>query len=195
VNILWQDEFERVRSNFSSEYQAKVPDHTQKPPEEPPRVFISYSHGSSEYDQWVKDLGTFLLQNGIEARLDAWHCRLGMDLAQFMINELMLADRVILVSDEKYAEKADGRVGGVGWETRLIQAEMMRQPDSLKYLVIVRSRQLDDGLPLYLRGTFVMHWPDPDFENQKCQQLLDEVFDNVSIPTLQEGLRKNTLRL
>jgi hypothetical protein len=49
-----------------------------------------------------------------------------MDLPQFISNELTLADRVVLVSDEKYAEKADGRVGGVGWETMIVQGDIAR---------------------------------------------------------------------
>jgi hypothetical protein len=40
-----------------------------------------------------------------------------MELPQWMCNELDLADKVVIVSDEAYAEKADGHLGGVGWET------------------------------------------------------------------------------
>src|SRR6185369_11357389 len=67
-------------------------------PSKPLRVFVSYSHSTPEHADWVKDLGTFLRSNGIDARMDIWHLRRGMDLAQFMTNELALADKVILVS-------------------------------------------------------------------------------------------------
>jgi hypothetical protein len=139
--------------------------------ERPPRVFVSYSHSSPEHEEWVTTLGEFLRENGVDARLDAWHLRRGVDLAQFMTNELTLADRVVLVSDEKCAEKADGRVGGVGWETMIVQGDIARlSPESTKYLVVVRSQKVDDGLPQYLKTNFVIHWPDAVRE-EKNQRL------------------------
>jgi hypothetical protein len=64
---------------------------------------------------WVKELALFLIDNGIQARLDRFHLRRGMDLPQWMCNELQMADKVIIVCDETYKQKADGRLGGVGW--------------------------------------------------------------------------------
>jgi hypothetical protein len=149
------------------------------------RVFISYCHTSPEHEQWVEQLGTFLRQSGVDARLDIWHLRHGMDLPQFMTNELALAGRVVLVSDEKYAEKADGRIGGVGWETMIIQGDMAQQPpDSAKYLVIVRSPKLDDGLPRYLRTKFVIHWPSVPTDERNRQTLLRELYNIISAPPL-----------
>jgi len=153
----------------------------------PLRVFISYSHSSPEHEQWVESLGTFLRQHGVDARLDVWHLRHGMDLPQFMTNELTLADRVILISDERYAEKADGRVGGVGWETMIVQGDISRLPfNSIKYLVIVRAATVDSGLPQYLRAKFVIHWPDPRVEERNRQTLLRELYDRVGPPPLGE---------
>jgi TIR domain len=189
VSVRWQDVFERIRSNLSSGLQVEEPDHPSKRPDKPPRVFVSYSHSSPEHKQWVEALGTFLRQNGIDARLDVWHLRIGMDLPQFMTNELTLADRVVLVSDERYAEKADGRVGGVGWETMIVQGDILRQPpESNKYLVVVRSPQIDDGLPQYLKAKFVLHWPgqDSETENRNRQLLLRELFDYVKVPVVGE---------
>jgi hypothetical protein len=149
------------------------------------RVFISYSHTSEEHEQWVESLGTFLRDSGIEARLDLWHLRRGMDLPQFMTNELAIAERVILVSDERYAEKADGRVGGVGWETMIVQADMYSlPPESTKYLVIVRSTKVDDGLPRFLKAKFVIHWPKKTSDERNRQILLRELYDMVKIPPL-----------
>lgn len=102
-----------------------------------------------------------------------------------MTNELTLAERVILVSDEKYAEKADGRVGGVGWETMIVQGDMARQPpDATKYLVIVRSKNIDEGLPQYLKTKFVIHWPEDGFDERNRQTLLRELYNHVEIPPL-----------
>jgi hypothetical protein len=117
--------------------------------------------------------------------MDIWHLRRGMDLPQFMTNELQLADRVVLISDEKYAEKADGRVGGVGWETMIIQGDLAQQrPDSNKYLVVVRSKSVNEGLPRYLQTKFVVHWPDETADEHNRQTLLRELYDAIVIPPI-----------
>lgn len=148
-------------------------------------MFISYSHGTQVEDQWVLELATFLRASGIEARLDVWHLRRGMDMPQFMTNELALADRVILVSDERYAEKADRRVGGVGWETMIVQGDICAlPPDSTKYVVIVRSPNVTSGLPRFLQTKFVLHWPGPHDHEDHRRLLLQELFEIELAPPI-----------
>lgn len=181
IHVLHEDVFSRLSGDREVERLASSQIETSKPT----RVFVSYCHSSPEHEEWVIALGKFLRENGIDARLDVWVLRHGMDLPQFMTNELTLADRVILVSDEKYAEKADGRVGGVGWETMIVQGDMAQQPpESTKYLVIVRSRTRDDGLPRYLKTKFVIHWPGPMTEDANRQMLLRELYDRIEVPPL-----------
>jgi hypothetical protein len=154
-------------------------------PKKPLRVFISYCHSTQKHEKWVENIGVFLRKSGIEARLDIWHLRRGMDLPQFMTNELALAQRVILISDEKYAEKADGRLGGVGWETMIVQGDMATLPaNSTKYLVIVRTKEIQKGLPKYLRTKFVIHWTGKSSEKRNCQTLLHELYNVVKIPPI-----------
>jgi hypothetical protein len=154
-------------------------------PERPTRVFVSYSRTSPEHEKWVERLATYLRDNGVDARLDTWHLRRGMDLPQWMTNELTLAERVVLVSDTKYAEKADGRVGGVGWETMIVQGDISKlPPDSTKYLVIVRSPKVDEGLPMYLKTKFVIHWPDGSHDTPNQQTLLREIYNIESTPPI-----------
>jgi len=185
ISVLHREVFERVQDNLFPEKSRSRESQDTPEAEKPSRVFVSYSHTSPEHEEWVVALASFLRQNGIDARLDVWHLRRGMDLAQFMTNELTLADRVVLVSDEKYAEKADGRVGGVGWETMIVQGDIARlPPDSTKYVVIVRSGTVDGGLPRYLKTKFVVHWPDAAVDGKNRQLLLRELFDFVPIPPL-----------
>jgi hypothetical protein len=111
-----------------------------------------------------------------------------MDLPQWMCNELQLADKGIIVSDEAYAEKANGRDGGVGWETMVIQGDLASQPpDSTKYLTIVRTAKLEDGVPFYLRTIFSFHWPDSlTNDGQLRQDLLKELFEISKEPQIDE---------
>jgi hypothetical protein len=148
----------------------------------PPRVLISYTGSSPENQQWVDDLFRYLRANGINARLDTYFLRPGMDTVQWMCNELDLADRVILVCDEQYAARADRRHGGVGWETMIVQGDMYadmyrdRPEDTpAKYIPVVRSAVLQAGLPTYLRTKLALHFPPGHPEDDVRFKLLDEI--------------------
>ncbi len=148
----------------------------------PPRVLISYTGSSPDNQQWVDDLFRYLRANGINARLDTYFLRPGMDTVQWMCNELDLADRVILVCDEQYAARADRRHGGVGWETMIVQGDMYadmyrNRPEDAppKYIPVVRSAVLQSGLPNYLRTKLALHFPPGRPEVELRRKLLDEI--------------------
>jgi hypothetical protein len=128
IFVFGSDDFEKL-----SDSRARAPErsgHSRDAAEtrarEPLRVFISYTRTSTEHQEWVRDLAKFLRENGIDARLDVWHLRPGMDMPQWMCNEIDQADRVMIVCNEEYASRASGRLGGVGWEIRLIQGDLLQ---------------------------------------------------------------------
>ena len=145
----------------------------------PPRVFLSYTRSSDKHAQFVLAVATKLRENGIDARLDVWHLGPGTDLAQWMCNELAQADRVLLICDDLYRQKSDGRLGGVGWEIRLVQADLMQtqsgNPD--KYIPIIVSAEVASGTPLFMRGVFGYHWPlRAGFNDHEFDALLKAVY-------------------
>ena len=86
-----------------------------------PKVFISYSWTDADHESWVIQLATDLEESGVHIILDKWDLREGADKYAFM--EKMVTDptvrKVIIVCERVYAEKADGRMGGVGTETHI----------------------------------------------------------------------------
>jgi len=123
-------------------------------------------------------LALYLIDRGIQARLDKFHLRRGMDLPQWMCNELSLAQKVIIICDERYKQKADGRLGGVGWETMVIQGDIANiPPDSTKYQVIVRAEDINSGLPLYLKTRFAFHARPSDPSDLFREELIKELLD------------------
>ena len=177
VHILHESVYDRL-THGDALREAPTP---TPPSSKPIRVFISYSGTSDRHKKWVAALGTFLRANGVDARLDQWHLRNGMDLPQWMTNELEMAERVIIISDARYSERADGRSGGVGWETMLIQGDMSNlPPQSTKYLVIVREDAFDSGVPRYLKTKFCIHWKSNSDEQKLRNELLKELY-NVSL--------------
>jgi hypothetical protein len=93
-----------------------------------------------------------------------------------MCNELSLAQKVIIICDKNYKQKADGRLGGVGWETMVIQGDIANlPPDSTKYQVIVRAEDINSGLPLYLKTRFAFHARLSDPSDAFREELLKEL--------------------
>ncbi|MDM5155343.1 toll/interleukin-1 receptor domain-containing protein [Bacillus sp. DX1.1] len=50
----------------------------------PPKVFISYSWTSPDYKEKVNSLANRLMENGIEAVIDAWDLKPGNNMYAFM---------------------------------------------------------------------------------------------------------------
>lgn len=95
----------------------------EPPDNTPPRVFISYSWDSDEHKLWVKSLATQLRDDGIDARLDAWHLE-GRTIPSFMTSEVRNADIFLAVCTRHYRNKIhaleDGiQMTGSGWETQI----------------------------------------------------------------------------
>jgi hypothetical protein len=169
IHVLHREVFDRLKGNRQF---------IQGKPKSPIRVFISHTATSDDSIEWVKQLALFLIDRGVQPRLDRFHLRRGMDLPQWMCNELALANKVIVICDEAYKQKADGRLGGVGWETMIIQGDISNlPPDNTKYQVVVRSENIADGLPLYLKTRFAFHAPPSRIDRSVREELIRELCD------------------
>ena len=80
---------------------------------------------------WTRRLAQQVRSNGVDARIDVFHLRPGFDPLQWMTNEPIQADKVILICDQFYAEKANVLKGGVGLEPMIIQGDMLTQGDNI----------------------------------------------------------------
>lgn len=158
VYVLHREVYDRLKVQFAVPEMvgaASTPDQRRSE-----RVFVSYTRTGDEHAQWVKDLATYLRNNGLNARLDVWHLRPGMDVAQWMCNELDLADRVLLICNATYADRADRRHGGVGWEIRLVQGDLMssQEENSDKYVPIIVGDDANAATPAFLKSVYCLRW-------------------------------------
>lgn len=146
-----------------------------------PKLFISYSWSNPEHEQWVLDLATQLRQSGVDAKLDKWDLREGHDAIAFM--EQMVTDpeinKVLMVCDETYAEKADGRSGGVGTETQIISREVYEKRDQDKFVAVIAKRDPDGRayLPTYYKSRIYIDLSETDRFAENFEQLLRWIFD------------------
>jgi TIR domain len=146
-----------------------------------PKLFISYSWSNPEHEQWVLDLATALCESGVDVILDKWHLREGQDTISFM--EQMVTNpeinKVALISDEKYAKKADVRAGGVGTEAQIISKEVYDRQDQNKFVAILPEKD-ENGkafLPIYYKSRLYIDLSEVDTYSDNYEKLLRWIFD------------------
>ncbi len=146
-----------------------------------PKLFISYSWSSAEHEQWVHDLATELVNAGIDVIFDKWDLKEGHDAYAFM--EKMVTDpdikKVAVICDNLYAEKADGRSGGVGTETQIISPEIYEKEKQDKFVAIVAERDENGNayLPTYYKSRIYIDLSDSNLYATNFDQLLRWVYD------------------
>lgn len=115
-----------------------------------PKVFISYSWNPPSNQQNVFELIQKLELDGINVVYDIKDLYPGQDMNYFMENVLTsdAIDAVIIVCNQDYAEKANKRSGGVGYESELILTEIRNKPLQTKYIPVVIEHDLNGELPL-----------------------------------------------
>lgn len=188
--------YKRTLMNESVQFNAYIPDKStakvflswnteaetsEKQIDEHPRVFISYSWKDQVVKSWVLELAHKLCANGVDARLDRFHLRPGMDLPQWMTNEVLKASKVLLICDSHYAEKADMRRAGVGWETMIIQGDMMLQGEMNTKYIVVAFGDFEKNTPIYMKSKLGISREDID---QNFNLLLEHIFDIDAAPEI-----------
>src|SRR4051794_3888038 len=101
-----------------------------------PKVFISYSHDSSDHKAWALRVATSLRDFGIDATLDQWDLVPGQDVSAFMVDGIRTADRVVMICTGTYVAKAEAGKGGVGYERLIVTAEVVAKIDTIKFIPI-----------------------------------------------------------
>lgn len=126
-----------------------------------PKVFISYSHDTLDHKKWVLDLATKMRASGIDAIIDQWDLKPGDDLPTFMETNLTTSDRVLMVCTEKYVQKANAGLGGVGYEKMIVTADSLAKISSNKVIPIIRQT-LKADVPTFLRTKLYLDFSKPE---------------------------------
>ena len=147
-----------------------------------PRVFISYAWGDKDIQNWALELTKKLCANGINARIDKYHLRPGFDMPQWMTDEIIKADKVLIICDKYYADKANLRKAGVGWETMIVQGDMLTQGINNKYIAI-SCGDFDKSIPVYMKSKLALT---KEEINSDIETLLIHLFEIDIAPEVSE---------
>jgi hypothetical protein len=138
-----------------------------------PRALLSYSWDSPEHQQWVVKLAERLQgESGVEIILDTWHLNPGDDRLHFMEQAVADSDFVIMVCTPTYAERANTRQGGVGYESTIITAEMADRMLTNKFIPVLRKGTWNSSLPVYLKSRMGVDFSDDPYREVEYERLL-----------------------
>nr|WP_253198338.1 toll/interleukin-1 receptor domain-containing protein [Clostridium gasigenes] len=123
-------------------------------------VFVTYSWGSDAENGKVYSLVALLREKGFHADCDIEKMqeKTSLNLKQ-MMQEGLQYEKVIVVLSEDYKKKAEGFMGGVGTEYRVILNDMADNPN--KYIFVafneITNEYPNNILPIMLKGTYVLN--------------------------------------
>ena len=147
-----------------------------------PKAFISYSHDTQEHKKWVLELASRLRNNGIDAILDQFELQAGDDVPHFMETHLASADKIIMVCTERYVEKANSGVGGVGYEKMIVTSSLMQRIDENKVIPIIRQTG-GTLVPIFLKSKLYINFS----KNDEFEYSYDELARTIkSQPLIQK---------
>ena len=138
-----------------------------------PKIFISYSWAVSEP---VLELAKRLMADGVEVIFDKWDLKEGQDKYAFMEQCVTNPeiDKVLLICDKSYMDKADSRAGGVGDETVIISPEVYGKVNQEKFLPVIF--EVDENnkpyLPTYLKARIYFDLSTEDQYESEYEKLL-----------------------
>lgn len=150
-----------------------------------PKVFISYSWHPEENKIRVQQLARRLMSDGVDVILDVWSLKDGQDKYVFM--EKMVTDsdinKVLIICNKDYVEKADCRKGGVGTESSIMSDEIYSKAEQTKFLPVVFEKG-NDGMiykPHFLKSRIHIDMSSDDCYEMGYEQLLRDIFDKPLI--------------
>lgn len=87
-----------------------------------PKVFISYSHQSAEYEHKVLSFTNKLRSEGIDANVDLYEEAPSEGWPRWMENQIRAADFVLVISSKSYYDKcySNTKGKGVSWEVNIV---------------------------------------------------------------------------
>ena len=125
---------------------------------EAPKVFISYSHDSTEHAGRVLKLSDRLRQDGVDSHIDQYEMSPPEGWPRWMINKVEWADFVVVVCTEIYHQRFKGKAPasqgkGVKWEGAILTQELYdAEAQNTRFIPVVFAVEDTANIPVILRG-------------------------------------------
>lgn len=145
-----------------------------------PKVFISYSWHPDENKQRVEELARRLVDDGVYVVIDIWDLHAGQDKNAYM--EQMVSDptvdKVLLICNKEYAEKANSRQGGVGVESTIISEEIYSKTNQTKFIPIVFEKDENGNAykPIFVKSRLHYDLSEDSIYEKDYEELLRDLY-------------------
>jgi hypothetical protein len=135
------------------------------------KVFISYCW--DKYDSFVEILATKLLHK-YDVIFDKWEIKYGHNMDFFMENSIREAEKVFVLCEKEYVNKANNRVSGVGIETSIISPKVYRDTKQEKFIpVFLEGIRIK---PDYMESVFGIEVnPNIELTSEKLEDFINAV--------------------
>ena len=145
-----------------------------------PKIFISYSW-SDISENFTMELANRLRTHGVDVLLDKWDLKSGQDKYVFMeqcVTDTNV-DKVLIICDKTYTEKADARSGGVGNETIIISPEIYKTTGQTKFIPVIVEKDEDGSpyLPAYIATRIYIDLSDETTYEDGYERLLRDIYE------------------
>ena len=144
-----------------------------------PTVFISYSWDDEKHKSWVKNLSYELSMYGIRTVLDQNDLKLGDRMPLFMEKWIIESDFTLIICTPLYKEKADKRMGGVGYEEAIIASDVLGGQDDRKYITVLASGKWETSSPTWARGKLGADLSSKDKYKDEFKKLVNSILGNT----------------
>jgi hypothetical protein len=143
-----------------------------------PVAFVSYSWDSDNHKEWVLGLATRLQkEGGVRIILDRWHLAPGGDRTVFMEKSIGNSKFVILICTPTYAQRANDREGGVGYEATIITAELADNINQRKFIPVLRSGDWKSALPVWIKTKLGVDLRKDPYSEGQYRDLLRAIYN------------------
>jgi hypothetical protein len=144
-----------------------------------PRVFVSYTHDNPAHKADVLAFCEFLVQSGVDIRLDQWNSSERRDWQVWATVEILEADFVIVIASPLCRLVGDGRVVHVvnrGMQSEMRTLRELYHSDPLtwqrKTLPVVLPTRAVADIPLFLQPRTADHYAVSSFDRHGAEDLL-----------------------
>ncbi len=122
------------------------------------KIFVTYAWSDEVFNTKVISFVDFLRKNGFDATLDRKKSQesVAINFNKMMIDGIMNSDKVIVVLNKKYKERAEKFIGGVDIEFQIIFEDRKANPN--KYIFVsFEDENIKDISPLAIGGTEILN--------------------------------------
>lgn len=129
----------------------------------PLKIFISYAW--DEHQITVHEIAKRLKSAGFDVRIDK-DVPYGGDLVLYMNKEIRDSDKCLIFLTPKYKEKAEGAIGGVAHEGRIISREIYNNQDTTKFIPVLLCGDFVSSCPDFISGRKGFNFVETSFEEE-----------------------------